>query len=146
MAQTSAYTMINVAATLDGVAVKGLFDGDDAIVVSQGSDVGEMMVGADGSSIFSQTADRSATITIKLQHTSPTHRRLIQKWKQQRAGRLVAFPFDLTDTGSGEGGTADKCFVQKAPDDSKGKNATVREWVIVTGDWTPHVPNESNGA
>ena len=85
MAQTSAYSMLNVTVTLDGLAVRGLFDGDDAITVTQGADVGTMLVGADGSSLFSQTADRSAQISIKLQHTSPTHRQLIQRWKQQRA-------------------------------------------------------------
>ena len=141
MAQTSAYSMLNVTATLDGVAVRGLFDGDDAITVTQGADVGTMLVGADGSSLFSQTADRSAQISVKLQHTSPTHRQLIQRWKQQRAGRLKGFPFDLIEKDSGEGGTADKCFIMKAPADSKGKNAVVREWVLVTGDWTPNVTN-----
>ena len=141
MAQTTAYSMLNVAATLDGVAVRGLFDGDDAIMVTQGADVGTMLVGADGSSLFSQTADRSAQISVKLQHTSPTHRQLIQRWKQQRAGRLTGFPFDLIERDSGECGTADRCFIMQAPVDSKGKNAVVREWVLVTGDWTPNVTN-----
>jgi hypothetical protein len=40
MAKTSAYSMLNVTATCDGLAVRGLFDGDDAIVVTQGADVG----------------------------------------------------------------------------------------------------------
>lgn len=141
MAKTSAYSMLNVSATLDGLPVRGLFDGDDAVVVNQGADVGTMLIGADGSSLFSQSADHSAQISIKLQHTSPTHRQLIQKWKQQRAGRLIGFPFDVIDTGSNEGGTADKCFIMQAPSDSKGKNAVVREWVLVTGDWTPNVTN-----
>jgi hypothetical protein len=134
--------MLNVTATCDGLAVRGLFDGDDAIVVTQGADVGTMLVGADGSSLFSQTADRSAQISVKLQHTSATHRQLLQKWKQQRAGRLIGFPFDIIEKDSGEGGTADKCFVMQAPADSKGKNAVVREWVLVTGDWTPNVTNQ----
>lgn len=141
MPQTTAYSMLNVTATLDGRTVLGLFDGDNALQVSQGVDVGTMLVGADGSSLFSQTADRSAQITLRLQHTSPTHRQLVQKWKAQRAGRLVGFPFDFIDSMSNEGGSADKCYVMRAPDDSKGNNATVREWVIVTGDWTPSVPD-----
>jgi hypothetical protein len=107
-----------------------------------GPNVGTMLVGADGSSLFSQTADRSAQISVKLQHTSATHRQLLQKWKQQRAGRLIGFPFDIIEKDSGEGGTADKCFVMQAPADSKGKNAVVREWVLVTGDWTPNVTNQ----
>jgi hypothetical protein len=133
--------MINVAATLDGLAVRGLWDGDDAVTVEQGADVGTGLVGADGSSIFSQSADKSARITVRLQHTSATHRQLVQKWKQQRAGRMIGFPFDVMDKDSGEGGTADKCFIQQAPTDSKGKNAVVRAWVLWTGEFEPNVPN-----
>lgn len=141
MAQTTAYSMLNVTATLDGRQVLGLFDGDNALQVTQGADVGSMLVGADGSSLFSQTADRSAQITLRLQHTSPTHRQLVEKWKSQRAGRVIGFPFAFIDGMSSEGGSADKCFVMRAADDTKGNNATVREWVIVTGDWTPNVPD-----
>lgn len=141
MAKSSAYSMINVAATLDGLTVLGFWDGDDAVTVEQGTDVGAGLVGADGSSIFSQSADKSARITLRLQHTSPTHRQLIQKWKQQRAGRMLGFPFSFIDKDSGEGGTADQCFIMQAPADQKGKNATVRAWVIWTGQYEPNVTN-----
>lgn len=137
MVMTTAYSMINVVAVVDGLPVLGLFDGDNAIQVSQGSDAGTMLVGADGSSLFSQSSDRSAQITIRLQHTSPTHRQMIEKWKAQRAGRIVGFPFSVIDGLSLEGGNADKCFIMKPSDDTKGKNASVREWIIVTGDWEP---------
>lgn len=140
---TSSYAYKNVQATLDGLTVRGLFDGDDAISVERGADVGTLLVGADGSSIFSQSSNESAQITLRLQHTSPTHRQLLQKERQQRAGRLIGFPFDLIETGSGEGGTADKCFIMQGPTDSKGENASVREWVIITGNWTPNIPNVS---
>lgn len=136
---TKAYSMLNVAATLDGRRVIGLADGDDAITVSPGVDAGTMMVGADGTWLFSQTADRSATITIKLKHNSPTHSQLLEKWRAQRAGRIVGFPFDIIDSASNEGGTGTDCYVQKAPDDKKGTNATAREWVLITGEWNPNV-------
>ena len=141
MAKSSAYSMINVQATLDGLAIQGLWDGDDAVVVTHGADVGALLVGADGASIFSQSADRSAQISIKLMHTSPTHRQLIQKWKAQRAGRLIGFPFDVIEKTSGKGGTTDQCFIMQAPANSDGKNAVAHEWVLVTGDWEPNVTN-----
>jgi hypothetical protein len=143
MPKTSAYSMLNVSATLDRRDVKGLWDGDDAIVVTMNSDVGEGIVGADGSSIFSISADQSAEISIKLQHTSPTHKFLSQKLKQhrQRGANVKPFSFSIKDKVSGEGGTADKCFIRTAPEDSKGKVATVREWIIWTGDWNPEIPN-----
>ena len=139
----SSYSYINVAATLDGQIVQGLWDGDDAIVVTQSSDSGTGMTGADGSSIFSVSASKAATISIKLQHTSPTHRLLMQKLKRQQAlgANASAFPFTVIDSVSGEGGTASECYVQTAPADSKGVNAVVREWVLWTGNFTHEVPN-----
>lgn len=136
---TITYSMLNVAATLDGRRVLGLADGDNAIQVSPGVDVGALTVGADGTYLFSQSADRSATIVLRLKHNSPTHRQLIEKWRAQRAGRIVGFPFDVVDNASNEGGTGVDCFIQKAPDLQQGTNAQSREWTIVTGDWTPNV-------
>lgn len=143
MPTNSAYSMVNVSATLDGRQILGLWDGDDAIVATPGADIGSMLIGADGSSIFSQSSDRSARISIKLMHTSPTHRQMMQKLKrQQQLGATgSAFPFSFMDSASGEGGSADKCYIMTAPVDGKGKNATVREWVLVTGEWNPEVPN-----
>lgn len=142
MAKSSAYSMKNVAGTVDGQSVIGVWDGDDAIVVAPLEDVGVMVVGADGSSIFSQSANEGATITMRLQHTSPTHRLLSQRLARQRARgvRVTGFPVSLIDVDSGEGGSTDQAFIQTAPVDSKGKNAVVREWVLVTGQWKPEIP------
>lgn len=141
MAKTSAYSMAQVNAVIDGLAVIGLWDGDDAIVVTEGSNIGTGIVGAAGDSIFSQSADKSATIVIKLMHTSPTHRQLLQRLAAQRAGRLVGFPFNMIDKISNEGGTADQCFISVAPVDQKGKNAAQREWTLWTGDYERNITN-----
>lgn len=143
MAKSSSYSMKNVTAMLDGQRVQGLFDGDDAISVEPVEDLGTLLVGADGDSLFSHRAGTPHTITIRLQHTSPTHRLLHQKWAMQRAtgNRVTAFPFTVNDVDSGEGGAADQCFVQSAPSDQKGVNAASREWVLVTGEWIPNIPN-----
>jgi hypothetical protein len=143
MATTTAYSFINVSATVDGQQVQSPWDGDDALVVTQGADAGQGIVGADGSGIFSISADRSATISVKLMHTSATHRLLMQKEKRQKAlgSAAAAFPFSFMDSGSGEGGSADKCFIMTRPVDQKGKNANVREWTLWTADWTLEIPN-----
>lgn len=140
MTQTTVYSMLRVTATLDGRPVQGLFDGDDAIMVEEGADIGTLLVGADGEAIFSQSANRSARITLKLMHTSPTHRQLMEKLKRQRAGRVIGFPFDVIDSDTREGGTADRCFIHQAPADTKGTNATVRTWVLITGQYEHNVP------
>ena len=143
MANTSAYGFKNVAATIDGQTVTGFWDGDDAINITHGSDKGTGLVGADGSSIFSVAANSSATITLRLQPTSPTHRLLMQKLKRQKALASVAaaFPVVVIDNGNGEGGSADRCFIQTAPTDQKGVNAATRDWVLWTGEWDGTVPN-----
>lgn len=143
MAKSSTYSAKNVAATIDGQRVQGLFDGDDAIAVEPSEDIGTGMVGADGSSIFSHRAGMPHTITLRLQHTSPSHRLLHQKWAMQRAEgmRVSGFPFTVQDVDSGEGGVADDCYIQSAPSDQKGVAAVAREWVLWTGNYTPNVPN-----
>lgn len=139
--KSSTYTAANVVITVDGQRVRGLWDGDDAIVVTPGADIGTGIVGADGSSIFSQSTDNSASISLKVQHTSAAHRLLEQRVRRQRAGQLRGFPVTVREIGSGEGGATDQAFIQSAPADSKGKNATVREWVLWTGDWQRDIPN-----
>lgn len=143
MAISSAYSMSNVAATIDGREVIGFWDGDDAVTVAQGADKGTGVIGADGSGIFSISANKSATITFRLMHTSPTHRLLMQKLRRQQAlgAGITAFPVTVIDTASNEGGAAQKCYIMTAPSDSKGTNATVREWVLWTVEWTPEIPN-----
>lgn len=137
--QVTAYSMLNVAATLDGRIVIGFFDGD-AVVVEQVDDTGTGLVGADGSGIFSQSASRAATITLRLQHTSPAHKQLLEKWAVQRSGRIIGFPFDVVDGLSNEGGSTPKAFIQSAAGDTKAEEASVREWVLWTSDWTPLIP------
>lgn len=143
MANSTAYSFINVTATIDGQIVQGLWEGDDSIIVTPATDRGVMLIGADGSGIFSASANQSVTISIKLQHTSPAHRLLTQKLKRQMAlgGAASAFPFTMIDSVSGEGGVADRCFIMTSPADSKGINAAVREWVLTTAEWVVEVPN-----
>lgn len=139
----ASYSHKNVTATIDGQRVQGFWDGDDAIVVEPVEDIGTLMVGADGSGLFSQRAGRPHTITMRLQHTSPAHRLLHQKWRAQQAVgvRVRSFRVTVMDVDSNEGGVASECWIQSAPSDSKGVNAVAREWVVVTADWTPEVPN-----
>lgn len=141
MSITSSYSYIDVTCTLNQRSILGMWEGDDAIAVSEGEDIGTGLIGADGSGIFSQHAGKGAQISIKLQHTSPTHRYLTQLLEQQREGGLNGVPFTVQDRRSGEGGTADKCFIMQAPATEKGKAATMREWVLWTSQYDRSIPN-----
>lgn len=142
MASSKTYSMKNVVVMLDGQLVQGFWDGDDAVQIERAEDVGTGLVGADGSSIFSQSANESANITLRLQHTSPTHRLLMQKLlRQQQVGTLKGFPISINERVSGEGGVADDCYIRVAPSDQKGVAASAREWQLWTGSYSPNVPN-----
>lgn len=141
MAQSTAFSFRDVSVTVNQRAVIGFDDGDNAVVVTRGADAGTGRVGADGTSIFSRSTDRSAAITLRLQHTSATHRYLHELDRLQDEGNLDGIPIQIIDRRSNEGGSADKCFIQRRPEDSKGKNATVREWVLWTGEFEPTIPN-----
>lgn len=144
MSQNSTFSIKNVVATIAGTPVVGLFDGDNAIEVAPNADVGSLLVGAAGDTVFSASADRSALITLRLFHTSPTHTLLTGKWRLQREGRVLAFPFSVIDTVSKEGGVASSCYLTAAPTAAFGKMATVREWRIAAANWEPSVPINVN--
>lgn len=141
--KSSAYSMKNVSATINGQRAVGFWEGDDAASIEPMDDTGSLMVGADGSSIFSQSANEGARITLRLQHTSPTHRLLRQAVELQRAPgyRVTGFPVSIIDVDTGEGGSCDQAFIMKEPTDAKGKTAVAREWVLVTGSWKPAIPS-----
>lgn len=140
--KSSAYSYKNVSVVVNGQQVQGLFDGDDAVVVAPMEDEGTMLVGADGSSLFSQSANEAVTITLRLQHTSPTHRLLSQQRARQRTPgiKLVGFPVSVIDVDSNEGGSTSEAFIMTAPEDAKGVAAATREWVLVAGQWKPEIP------
>lgn len=139
--QTTAYSYLDVTATVNQKAVLGMWEGDDAISISENEDIGTGIIGADGSGLFSQYAGKGANISLKLQHTSPTHRYLLQLLQQQREGGLDGISFTLADRRSGEGGSADKCYIRTAPNTDKGKAATVREWTLWTADFARTITN-----
>jgi hypothetical protein len=144
--RVTTYSMKNVQATLDGLTVEGFWDGDDAVQVEENADIGSGLVGADGASIFSVSTDNAAQITLRVQHTSHAHRRLTERLARQKAlGGGPGFPFDVIDRTSGEGHSADRCYISQAPSTQYGQTASVRVWVLWTGDCTRLALKAING-
>ncbi|RIY00214.1 DUF3277 family protein [Aureimonas flava] len=139
--QTS-YSFANVAATLNGREVIGLWDGDDSITVEPGADVGTGLVGADGSTIFSQAVNNSARITLRVQHRSPIHNQLHRLLLAQQNGDMTGVPFTVRDSDSNEGGACDKAHIVQQPGSQNGVNAAVRTWVLWTGNYQARLPKE----
>ena len=120
-----------VAATVSGREVHGFWEGDDPLMVEEHADAGTPQVGADGDVIFSDSANVSAIVTLRLQESSPTHAYLQSLYDRRVANGIApAFPFTFVDTVSSEGGSAEACKIMNRPTVGIGTNATQREWKI----------------
>lgn len=141
------YSFENVQATVNGLAVNGFWEGDDAISIAPNSDNATPLVGADGDATVSYTADDSVNITLRLKPDSPMNATLENYFRRARAGGFGAgFPIAVRNTGNGEGGAAPEAHVIQAPERQLGVNATVREWVIFANAWSWNPIRYSLGA
>lgn len=136
MPDITTYNARNCQVTLDGRDVRGFWEGDDAVTVERSVDRSTAMVGADGKAVVSTSADESATITLKLQHTSAAHKRLRNIEQSMSKGRTRKFPLDIADTESGEGGSSRECVIIGTPNVNTGSaTASEREWKIFANPW-----------
>lgn len=126
----------NVLADLGGVPVVGLWEGDDVIMIEPMAPLSSSIAGAGGDVLASISTDKRATITLKLQSTSPTHDYLTSLLVQYESGNPVVFPFACDDIGNGEGGFAPECVLTDRATQSYGSQASVREWKFVAGCWS----------
>lgn len=131
------YSMMNVAVTIDGRQVIGLWEGDDAVVIERPTDLGTPLTGADGASVVSITADQTATVTLKLMPNSAMNAYLEQRVKAMRMGSQRLITIGIVDTGTGEGGGCSSAVITKEPSVSYGAQASEREWVIFCNCWQP---------
>lgn len=129
------YAIQNVVLSINGRRATHFVEGDDVIMLERNTDRGTPSVGADGRTVFSISADNSATLTIKLQHTSPMHDYLTRLDRAGDADRARRFPVSLKDTNTGEGGSANDCVIQSRPSAAFGASASEREWVIFCPRW-----------
>lgn len=134
--QISSFSFKEVVVMIDQNLVEGYFEGDDVVMVDRNSDTANAMIGADGNSIVSVSADDTALVTLKLQPGSAANQYLENKHKRQRSGSIRPFSVSVLDTTNGEGGSGPEAVITKRPQRSFGTNATVREWVLFVGCWT----------
>lgn len=133
------YSMERVVVSIDGRKVIGFAEGDDAVLIEDTTELGTEIVGADGSSLLSITADRSAKITLKLLASSPFNQFLQNKVDVMRSGTGLAgaMAVGVLDTSMGYSGGCTTAMVMKKPNIGYGANPTEREWVIFCPCWTP---------
>jgi hypothetical protein len=130
------YSFEDIVLEVNGLRITGFADGDNAIELAPNSDRRTFIVGADGETTASKSADRGRLMTIRLMPDSPGNRIL-----QQLDDRNSVFGVSLRNTGNlgagslGEGGAASQCQIATVPSKSLGTNATPREWTLFCADW-----------
>lgn len=133
------YSMDRVVVTIDGRKVIGFANGDDVVSIEDTSELGTEIIGADGSSILSISADKSVKLTIKLLASSPFNQFLLNKVSVMRSGTGLAgaMVVGVLDTSMGYAGGCTTAMVMKKPNVGYGANPTEREWIIFCPCWTP---------
>lgn len=140
--RNTVYSFQNVQVSVNNVGVRGFFEGDDAVMIEDNSDMSTLLVGADGDSTVSYTADTAKKITLKLQPNSPTNAFLRNLHRRALAGSLTdGFPISVRDTSNGEGGASASAHIATGPSAEFGTNVAVREWTIWATNWNDNKIN-----
>lgn len=135
--QLTSYSFDRVAVMVNSYPLAGFYEGDDVVQVNPNSDHAQALVGADGETTVSFSADKAATITLRMQPNSEGHAWLQRRYRQQQNGRRIPFAISVRDSANGEGGSAAEAVVLIAPQRSYGRSVQSRDWVIFAACWEP---------
>jgi len=124
------YNPKNVNTVVDGVIVTGYQDGT-MVQCARSNDKFSMNVGSQGDVTFVENADDTGTVTITVQHTSPSVSYLMDMAKKKSP-----FPVQVLDSNDGgfkAGGS--EALIQKSPDSERGKEISGLEFVFLVADY-----------
>jgi hypothetical protein len=105
---------------------------DDQVSVVRDNSAYELTVGCSGEGVRTKSNDKSGTITITLQQSSPSNDDLSTLALLDETSNLGLRPFYMKDSLGTTIYSAISCFVEQIPEASYGKSATDRVWVIKT--------------
>ncbi|HHA2249917.1 TPA: phage protein [Enterobacter ludwigii] len=136
----TAYSFIDVSASITGVGGAidlgmGSANSEEGIVIAMGGAKNTMSIGADGEVMHSLHADKSGTITVNLQKTSPVNKKLsvmynLQSQSSATWGNNVIV---VRNKASGDITTARSVAFQKQPDNTNAKDGNTQAWVFDCG-------------
>ena len=92
----------------------------------------EMVIGADGEATRVKSNDRSGTITITLQQSSPSNDDLSTIALADELSNTGLRPFYMKDNLGNSLYSAATAFIEQIPEASFGKTANDRTWIIKT--------------
>lgn len=132
MGEVFTYNCSKVKIALGSHAVTGY--AEDSFVVIEPLDNGvTSKAGCDGEIVRSVDPNDRVSVKITLLQSSPTHRFLLNKYKQDKKDGMGAFPILINDLTGKEKVSADMAWVTKLPAKTNGKDSQNKEWVLETG-------------
>lgn len=132
MGEMFTYNCSKVKIALGSHAVTGY--AEDSFVVIEPIDAGvTSKAGCDGEIVRSVDPNERFTVKITLLQSSPTHRFLLNRYKQDKKDGNGNFPILINDLTGKEKFSADAAWVTKLPAKTNGKESQNKEWVIETG-------------
>jgi hypothetical protein len=132
--EVSSYSAQNININYLGHRFSGLADGDDTITIERTVRTMDKVVGIQGDGVFTQSADRSGMITVKLLQNSETSKFLTLKQQATEAGVIVSGPLIMTETGSDAKASCMKTVIEGVPTLIRGAGHNQVEWVFLSMD------------
>jgi len=132
MDDVTVYNAAKVSISWAGHSFTGLGSGDDAIKVSRRGDGVQLDIGMQGDGTFSQSTDKSGTITVRLLAGSETNKFLSLKAAASEAGALFSAPMIISEAGTDNKTAAMRTVIQKVPDMNRGAKAGEVEWTFLS--------------
>lgn len=132
MGDVFTYNCSKVKIALGFHAVTGY--AEDSFVVIEMLDNGvTSKAGCDGEIVRSVDPNDRVSVKLTLLQSSPTHKFLLNKYKQDKKDGTGTFPILINDLTGKEKVSASIAWVTKRPGKTNGRDSQNKEWVIETG-------------
>jgi hypothetical protein len=116
--------------TIAGHVVTGYAD-DTKITIERDNDIMNKLVGVNGQYSLAQNLDKTGTMTIRLQETSPSNEFFWAALTAMNLGEVKGvFPFTSVRNGAASSLKGGVCWLQGQPSMDQGSNVAVYEWVF----------------
>lgn len=132
--QITGYSAQNVTVTFLGKVISGFAEGDDVIQVERNKPTMTQTVGVQGDGMYSQTADKSGKITLKLLQGCEENAFLTKKIQASEVGGIATGELIITEVGNDAKVTARKCVIEGMPKFQRGEGNNAVEWTFLSTD------------
>ena len=128
------YDIKDVNLIIDGKVITGLGEGTP-IQAEKNEDNFTTQVGAKGETTFSETHDKTGTITVSVKNTSPSYPYLVELANRRGENAVISAEIVDLNTNAVEAG-GNEARVLKPADMELGNEETEREFEIIVADFT----------